>query len=142
MGVHACVSWRTGREASLQERATQPGSLGLGAGSGIPTLLLSHADQREEGTVLERGRQRETLRATRSHRLEVRPRSSPLTVVCRLLGPLRIQACHGTHSPAVNTSMALPLTRCQQRQHQHGGALAVHPLGSHPSSATDSLSEP
>lgn len=44
MGVHACVSWRRGGEASLQERATQPGSLGLGAGSGIPTLLLSHAD--------------------------------------------------------------------------------------------------
>ena len=50
--------------------------------------------------MLERGRQRETLRATRSHRLEVRPRSSPLTVVCCLLGPLRIQACARDTQPS------------------------------------------
>ena len=44
MRVHACMFGRKGGEASLQERATQPGSLGLGAGSGTPTLSLSHAD--------------------------------------------------------------------------------------------------
>lgn len=44
MRVHTCMSGRKGGEASLQECATQPGSLGLGAGSGTPTLSLSHAD--------------------------------------------------------------------------------------------------
>lgn len=134
MGVHACVSRHKGREASLQERATQPGSLGLGAGSGSPTLSLLHADYGTRRCARER-KAKGDLGSCRSHRLEVRPRSSPLTVDCSPLGPLRIQ----THSPATNTPMALPLTHCQQRQHKRGGALEVHPLGSHPSSATDNL---
>lgn len=99
MGVHACVSRHKGREASLQERATQPGSLGLGAGSGSPTLSLSHADYGTRRCARER-KAKGDLGGCRSHRLEVRPRSSPLTVDCSPLGPLRIQACARDTQPS------------------------------------------
>lgn len=133
MGVHACVSRHKGREAHLSRNATQPGSLGLGAGSGSPTLSLCTLIM-ALGAVL-RGKAKGDLGSCRSHRLEVRPRSSPLTVDCSPLGPLpesNTQPSHEhPHGPA--------LTHCQQRQHKRGGALECTRWAHIPSSATDNL---